>query len=83
MPDTPKAGEKIFRGIPVSTGVCRGKIVILRRFRPVIDLRKITEAELGEEVGRLERALVQTRHQILDVQRRCEWCHGRRGGQHF
>ncbi len=83
MPDTPKAGEKIFRGIPVSTGVCRGKIVILRRFRPVIDLRKITEAELGEEVGRLERALVQTRHQILDVQRRVSGAMGAEEGSIF
>lgn len=83
MPDTPKAGEKIFRGIPVSAGVCRGKIVVLRRFRPVIDLRKITEAELGSEVGRLERALVQTRHQILDVQKRVSGAMGAEEGSIF
>jgi phosphotransferase system enzyme I (PtsI) len=70
MPKPPHTGEKSFQGIPVSAGVCRGKIVVLGRSRPSIARREVADAELGEEINRLEKALVQTRHQILGVQRK-------------
>ena len=70
MPESPQRGEKQFRGIPVSTGVCRGKILVLGRARPVIAEVQLSEAELDEEVNRLQRALVQTRQQLLDIQRK-------------
>jgi phosphoenolpyruvate-protein phosphotransferase (PTS system enzyme I) len=60
----------IFKGIPVSAGVCRGKILVLDRTRPTIGRKKVSENEVAEEVNRLERSLVQTRHQLLEVQRR-------------
>src|SRR5438105_1959390 len=63
-------GERSFRGVPVSAGVCRGRLLVLGRNRPVISQRQLTEAELAEEINRLEKALVQTRHQILEVQRK-------------
>jgi phosphoenolpyruvate-protein phosphotransferase (PTS system enzyme I) len=63
-------GEKVLRGIPVSAGVCRGKILVLDKVQQTISKREISEAELAEEVSRLERALVQTREQVLDVQRK-------------
>ena len=63
-------GEQSFRGIPVSAGVCRGRLLVIGRSRPTIGRRDLTEAELQEEISRLERSLVQTRHQILEVQRR-------------
>src|SRR4051812_23096013 len=63
-------GEKIFRGIPVSGGICRGKVVVLGRARPIISKQQIPEAKLPEEVIRLEKALIQTRHEILEVQRK-------------
>lgn len=43
---------------------------MIGRARPSINKRTLSEAELQEEVNRLERALVLTRHQILEVQRR-------------
>ena len=70
MPAPHDKGEKSFRGIPVSTGVCRGKILVLGRARPTIAPRQIADGDVAEEVNRLERALVQTRHQILEVQRK-------------
>ena len=70
MPDPAQKGEKIYRGIPVSIGVCRGKIVVLGRSHTAIPKRDVTEDELPEEINRLERALIQTRQQILDVQRK-------------
>ena len=63
-------GELIFKGIPVSGGVCQGKILVLDRVRPTIGRQKVSEANAVDEVNRLERALVQTRHQLLEVQRR-------------
>ncbi len=63
-------GEKTLRGIAVSAGVCRGKILVLDRPQHTAARREIPEAELPEEVNRLERALVHTREQILDVQRK-------------
>jgi phosphotransferase system enzyme I (PtsI) len=54
----------------VSAGVCRGKILLLGRPRPPITKVKLTEAEVAREVERLERALVQTRQQILGIQRK-------------
>ena len=41
-------GEKIFRGIPVSAGVCRGKILVLDRPRPTISRREIPAFHIPE-----------------------------------
>lgn len=70
MPEPLKKGETTFRGIPVSAGVCRGKILVLDRTRPKITRRELSLDALADEVNRLEKALVQTRQQLLDVQRR-------------
>jgi phosphotransferase system enzyme I (PtsI) len=70
MPEAPHKGEKTFRGIPVSGGVCRGKILVIDKARPSITKREVGDHELAEEINRLEKALVQTRHQILEVQRK-------------
>ena len=70
MPETVEKGEKIFRGTPVSTGVCQGKIIVLGRSHAAVPKRELKEAELPEEIHRLERALIQTRQQILEVQRK-------------
>ncbi len=73
MAEPPHKGEMSFRGIPVSTGaagVVRGLILVLGRARPSIGKRALAEPEVGEEINRLERALVQTRQQLLEVQRK-------------
>jgi phosphoenolpyruvate-protein phosphotransferase (PTS system enzyme I) len=60
----------VLRGNPVSPGVCRGKILVLGKSNTSIPAHAISEAELPLEWERLERALIQTRHQILEVQRK-------------
>jgi phosphotransferase system enzyme I (PtsI) len=70
MAEPLQKGEQNFRGIPVSAGVCRGRILVIGRSRPNIGKRNLSEAELQDEINRLERSLVHTRHQILEVQRR-------------
>ncbi|HLX96509.1 MAG TPA: phosphoenolpyruvate--protein phosphotransferase [Verrucomicrobiae bacterium] len=67
MSGQPK-GEKVFRGIAVSAGICRGKILVLHRARHIIARRGLADHEVNEEVGRFEKALVQTRQQILEIQ---------------
>jgi phosphotransferase system enzyme I (PtsI) len=63
-------GEKVYRGIPVSAGVCRGKVIVLHQARHVIARREIPADGIGPEVKRFEQALVRTRQQITEVQRR-------------
>ena len=70
MAERQQTGERTFRGIAVSTGVCRGKVLVLHRTRHVIARRELPEDEVTGEVGRFEQALVQTRQQILEVQRK-------------
>jgi phosphotransferase system enzyme I (PtsI) len=63
-------GEKVFRGIAVSAGVCRGKILVLHRTQHVVVRRELADNEIDSEVGRFEQSLVKTRQQITEVQRR-------------
>ncbi|MGN6554796.1 MAG: phosphoenolpyruvate--protein phosphotransferase [Verrucomicrobiota bacterium] len=76
-------GEQVFRGIPVSAGVCRGKILVLGRTQHSITRHSIPATQLHEEVSRLERALVQTRHDILEVQHRVSDAMGASEGSIF
>src|SRR5689334_471330 len=70
MPDAARAGERVFRGIPVSPGVCRGKILLLGKPQAeAVARRHIQEPEIPAELKRFEHALVDTRQQILGVQR--------------
>ncbi len=70
MPEAMPKSEMTFRGIPVSGGICRGKILLQHRTRPAISERQLTDLELVEEVHRLEKVLAQTRQQIIEVQHR-------------
>lgn len=66
---TRSKGEEVFRGIGVSAGVCRGKVLVLHRARRVIARREIAVESVATEVTRFENALAQTRRQISEVQR--------------
>jgi len=57
------------RGIPVSPGVTRGRLVVLSRQEISVPKRSITESEIGNEIARLEKALLETRQQILKIQK--------------
>jgi len=70
MADRPTSGENTLRGIPVSGGVCRGRIVVLGRAYEALPERNLSQGEEAAEIGRLEQALVQTRQQLLDLQHR-------------
>lgn len=73
MPEVGKLGEKSFKGIPVSAGVRRGKVFVLnRQAEQTVPKYPITEGEIPEQLERFEHALVRTRHQLQDVQRRVQ-----------
>jgi phosphotransferase system enzyme I (PtsI) len=66
----PTKGEKVFKGIAVSGGVCRGKVLVLHQTRHVVTQREMPAAEIPAEIKRFEQALVHTRQQITEIQRR-------------
>ena len=70
MPDPTPAGEKVLRGIPVSSGVCRGKILVLGGAAAETPNYHVDEEDVASHVQRFEHALIQTRHELLDVQRK-------------
>jgi phosphotransferase system enzyme I (PtsI) len=70
MPELAREGERVFRGIPVSAGVCRAKILVLSRPERSVPRREITDEDVPREIQRLEQALLQTRHEIVEVQRK-------------
>ena len=64
------SGEQVLRGIPVSPGVCRGRILVVSSAQdhelPRIEL---PPSEIPLQLQRLERALVDTRREIQQIQR--------------
>ncbi len=70
MPDAARGGERVFRGIPVSPGVCRGKVLVLAQTDSrAVPLQSITEDQVGGELKHFEHALVITRQQLMEIQR--------------
>jgi phosphotransferase system enzyme I (PtsI) len=83
VPTKRKTGEKMLRGIPVSQGVSRSRVVVLDRTR--IDPAKwgILESDPAGEEDRLQASLVETRRQILAVQERLREALGAKEAQIF
>ncbi len=73
MSQDANSGERQFRGIPVSAGVCRGKVFVLSRPQDTpVPHYAISESQIAEETNRLEQALLLTRNQILEIQGRVQ-----------
>jgi phosphoenolpyruvate-protein phosphotransferase (PTS system enzyme I) len=67
--EIPHEGERILHGIAVSPGVCRGRILLLMDNRvDCIARRNITPDEVSEQTARLEKAIIETRRQLIAVQ---------------
>jgi phosphotransferase system enzyme I (PtsI) len=76
MPEFPKQGERVYRGIPVSGGISQGPIFILSKGTDCVPQWPVSEEQIPHELERLEKALLQTRQQILQVQRQVEQAMG-------
>jgi phosphotransferase system enzyme I (PtsI) len=70
MPDNRPSEEKIFHGIAVSPGVSQGRVVVLGKARVASARHTLPEAAVPAEVRRFEQALVKTRQQLLEIQKR-------------
>jgi phosphotransferase system enzyme I (PtsI) len=62
----------VYRGIPVSGGICKGPLVILKKEDECIPQREVAEEDIPHELERLEKALIETRQQIIQVQNQVE-----------
>ncbi len=70
VPDSKRTGEVVHRGIPVSPGICRGKVLLVSKpLEGEVPRREISEAEIAPELERFHQALLHTRQQIQEVQR--------------
>ncbi len=63
-------GELVLQGIGVSPGVAVGEVVVFAAEGIPIPERPITEKDVPVEITRFEEALIKTRHQISEIQRR-------------
>ncbi|MCL5099043.1 MAG: phosphoenolpyruvate--protein phosphotransferase [Candidatus Omnitrophica bacterium] len=70
MQASSRLGERVFHGIPASAGVCRGKVLLFGQRREKVLRCELVEEDVPKQIERLEQALIQTRRQILEVQRR-------------
>lgn len=69
MAEQASVSERILRGIPVSPGVCRGRILVLDKTRYRVEKRLVADAEIPHELNRFQQALVKTREQMQETQR--------------
>lgn len=60
--------EEIIEGIPASPGIAIGKAYVISDGTFHIEKRPIKEAELSEEIRKLEQALLKTKKEIQDIQ---------------
>src|SRR3954470_23877936 len=70
MSDDSKPQEIQFYGAGVSPGIARGPVHVVKDDMDVVAHYRINASQIGEEIGRFEAALVQTRMQILEMQQR-------------
>jgi len=70
MQTPPLRGERVYRGIPASAGVCRGKVFVLGKGVAHVPKRQLAQDEIAAEIDRLERAVAETIRQILDIQQK-------------
>ena len=70
MSVAPPNGERTFQGIAVSPGVCQGRVVVLGKAHAASARQSLADNQLAAEVNRFKQALVATRQQLSEVQRR-------------
>ena len=59
-----------FEGIGVSPGIAFGRVHVVREDLDEVVRYQIAPSQVGDEIGRFEAALIQTRMQILEMQQR-------------
>ncbi len=67
---SPSSSELRFTGIPVAPGIAHGTALLRWEEDEEIPMRKISDAELPEEIARFESALIATRAELLEIQQK-------------
>lgn len=62
-------GEIVLEGIPVSAGVCQGRLIVIGQVQPKIECERINPDDVQSQIKRLHKALVKTRKQIQEMQK--------------
>ena len=70
MSDADLKPEKRYQGIAVAPGIAHAQVVVHWVDDEEIPLRKISAAEMPEEIARFEAALIATRAELLEIQQR-------------
>jgi phosphotransferase system enzyme I (PtsI) len=70
MTDPEQSAERMFKGIPVSRGIAQGKVFVFTRPKSTVPKYDVAEVDLPVQIQRLHQALVLTRQQIIEVQRK-------------
>ena len=70
MQEREPAGERTFRGIALAGGVAHARVLRISQGAPEIPQHTLDESQTEAELERFQAALVATRHQIQEVQRR-------------
>ncbi len=61
-------GERVYRGIPASPGVCHGRVIVLGDAARHVLRREVPAASVPDELARLQTALASTRRDLLVIQ---------------
>lgn len=64
------SGELVLQGIGVSPGVAVGEVVVFLQEGVMVPERIIRDQDVPVEIARFEEALIKTRHQIAEIQRK-------------
>lgn len=70
MSSAENTDERIFHGVAVSPGVRQGRVLVLGRASSGVAHEIIPDDQVEAEIRRFERALVQTRQQLLEIQKK-------------
>ncbi|MCQ9207825.1 MAG: phosphoenolpyruvate--protein phosphotransferase [Omnitrophica bacterium] len=75
--------QTLLKGIPAAPGFAIGKAFILGSQELEVDKRSINESQIPKEITRFEEALIKTRSEILDIQKKISKEMGVRHAQIF
>ncbi len=75
--------ERVLKGIPAAPGVTMGAPFVLDSEGFNIQKQPITEEEIPKEIARFEEALIQTRSEVLRIQKKISEEMGREHGEIF
>lgn len=75
--------EQVFSGIPVASGVAHGPLCLLSQVGYSVPERHIEIGEIDPEMQRFQDAIVQTRYEVIEIQKQVTHAMGEENGRIF